>query len=247
MDLKEFNPTIGITHWYYATKLLTGQKFLERIGSRSSAQSTRCVLVDVGAGSGIFTKAFLSAWPVSSAQAYAVDVDYPDARLGVDDGVQFVRRLPKGIVPTHLLLLDVLEHVDNDFEFLREWVIAAAPGSVFFVTVPAFQFLWSEHDVFLGHKRRYTLTELERLVSRVGLVVLHSRYLFATAFPIAVVVRKILEPIARRLGIGHSHGIQPVNHWVNELLKRLLAIEVAVGSRNRWFGLSCVLLAKKSQ
>ena len=44
---------------------------------------------------------------------------------------------------------------------LRHYAAKVPSGAHFLVTVPAFRFLWSGHDVFLEHKRRYTLAEIE--------------------------------------------------------------------------------------
>ena len=245
MDLRELNPTIGLTHWYYQTKFLALQHLVRDAGGWPSSQATPHVLVDVGAGSGIFTKAFLRTLPASSKEAYAVDPAYPDPFLKVEEGVRFVRAFPGTPAPTGLLLLDVLEHVDNDLDFLKAWVALGARGSLFVLTVPAFRFLWSDHDVFLGHKRRYTLPEIERLARDAGLVVLKSRYLFAAIVPVAVLLRKVVGPATRWMGIRRSQGIQPAHPLVNMLLTHLFRIEVALGSANRLCGLSCLVVAKK--
>ena len=59
-------------------------------------------------------------------------------------------------------MMDVLEHVDNDAGLVRHYATKVPSGAHFLVTVPAFRFLWSGHDVFLEHKRRYTLAEIEQ-------------------------------------------------------------------------------------
>ena len=54
-------------------------------------------------------------------------------------------------------MMDVLEHVSDDVGLVREYAKRAKPGTRFVVSVPAFMWLWSGHDVFLEHHRRYTL------------------------------------------------------------------------------------------
>src|SRR3546814_19735603 len=66
--------------------------------------------------------------------------------------------------------MDVLEHVEDDAGLLRTYLDKAPPQAQAVITVPAFQFLWSHHDVFLEHHRRYTLKTLSRVVERAGAV-----------------------------------------------------------------------------
>lgn len=64
-----------------------------------------------------------------------------------------------------VLLADVLEHVDDDVSFLSDIVRRLPAGAIVVVSVPAHPFLWSRHDVVLGHRRRYTAGGLRRLWS----------------------------------------------------------------------------------
>ena len=75
-----------------------------------------------------------------------------------------------------VLMMDVLEHVDDDRGLLRHYAAKVPPGAHFVVTVPAFGFLWSGHDVFLEHKRRYRLTEIETVMRDAGLAVARGAY-----------------------------------------------------------------------
>jgi 2-polyprenyl-3-methyl-5-hydroxy-6-metoxy-1,4-benzoquinol methylase len=64
-----------------------------------------------------------------------------------------------------VLLMDVLEHVQEDNKFLAEIVDGyLAKGGNLIITVPAFPFLYSRHDVYLAHYRRYGRRQLVRLI-----------------------------------------------------------------------------------
>ncbi len=65
-----------------------------------------------------------------------------------------------------VLLADVLEHVADDERFLRDILERLSPGGVLLLTVPAHDFLWSNHDLVLGHLRRYSRRQLLSLVER---------------------------------------------------------------------------------
>ena len=62
--------------------------------------------------------------------------------------------------------LDVIEHIDDDLRALRELHRVVRPGGTLLVTVPAYQWLWSEHDVINHHKRRYTRKTLSAVAAR---------------------------------------------------------------------------------
>lgn len=61
---------------------------------------------------------------------------------------------------------DVLEHIENHDQALKEMQRVLKPGGHLFVTVPAYQFLWSEHDVINHHFRRYTRTNITQLFQK---------------------------------------------------------------------------------
>ena len=59
-----------------------------------------------------------------------------------------------------IVATDILEHLDDDLAALEEFRRILKPGGQAVITVPAFQFLWSEHDVVLMHRRRYVAAKL---------------------------------------------------------------------------------------
>ena len=72
---------------------------------------------------------------------------------------------------------------------MREYVDKVAAGTRFIVTVPAFMWLWSAHDVFLQHYRRYTLERIKGVLRAGGLTVESGCYFYAALLPIVVLSR----------------------------------------------------------
>jgi SAM-dependent methyltransferase len=90
----------------------------------------------------------------------------------------------------HLIaLLDVLEHVDGDRAALEAIATKLAPGGRILVSVPAYQWMWSAHDVAHHHKRRYSKTGLRRVAETAGLRVRRIGYFNSLLFPLAAAVR----------------------------------------------------------
>jgi len=245
MDLKELTAGVDIHHWYYQTKFLAVKKMLNQALVWPPTRIEECIIADIGAGSGIFTEAFLDSLKVAPLCCYAVDKLYPQEFLGLRKGINFVQELPAGLKPSHLFFTDVIEHVDNPAVFLKSWAELSQPGSCFTFTVPAFKFLWSIQDIFLEHKRRYTLKEIERLVSDCGLRVLRGSYFFAAVFPLVFFMRKAITPLISRFSSSRYQDIRPANPIVNGFLSFILKIEIMLGLKNRIFGVSCIVIALK--
>ena len=70
---------------------------------------------------------------------------------------------------TSFFATDVIEHLDDDRAALAELRRVAAPGARLVLTVPAYSWLWSEHDVSMHHRRRYTEPRLRERVAAAGL------------------------------------------------------------------------------
>ena len=92
----------------------------------------------------------------------------------------------------HLIaLLDVLEHVDHRPESLTSVAAKLAPDGRILVTVPAYQWMWSAHDVAHHHKLRYSKKSLRRDAEAAGLSVRRIGYFNSLLFPLAAGVRLV--------------------------------------------------------
>ena len=84
-----------------------------------------------------------------------------------------------------VLMLDVLEHVDDDVGALRQVIAALKPGGLLLATVPANPKLWSQHDVLNQHRRRYTVPSLEHALRTAGYTILHTTHINSRLYPLA--------------------------------------------------------------
>lgn len=237
MDLKEtdiLGENIG-THWYYKSKSNAMMRLLS--GASSS------VILDIGAGSGFFSKKLLSS--TAAKEAWCVDISYEQDSDDTESGktVHFRRSVDK-VNADLVLLMDVLEHVDDDVGLLKGYVNKVPSGAKFLISVPAFQFLWSGHDVFLEHKRRYRLNQMEDVVRQAGLRVKHGAYYFGAVFPIAVAIRMASNLLQR--GRGKAQSQLSLHHpFVNGALAAMSSAEMPFFLRNRLAGLTVFVLAEK--
>jgi SAM-dependent methyltransferase len=184
MDLKEEASLVGdaCRHWYYRSKLAAVARLVAPMGARS--------LLDVGSGSGFFARELLRR--TAMAEATCVDIGYgSDGDEDVGGKPLRFRRANDGTRADLVLMMDVLEHVPNDAALVAEYAASASPGTRFLATVPAFSWLWSGHDVFLGHYRRYTVTQLEQALGRGGVRVDGGCYFYGGVLPAAAASRAV--------------------------------------------------------
>ena len=231
MDLKELDLVDPHEHWYYQSKLTAIKGALEQCGYAGAP------VVDVGAGSGFFASEIVGEYP--GVRAWCVDPNYADSEIGTTGSVDFVREVSSDQIASAsvVLFIDVLEHVEDDTGLLRSYVTNCSPGTYVIITVPAFTSLWSAHDVFLEHYRRYRLSDLVAVARACGLEIVHSRYLFGTTFLPLWMLRRMTrnsEPKSQ---------MKPVPHWINYALTRLLNVEHR-GSWNPIAGSSVLLVAR---
>jgi SAM-dependent methyltransferase len=86
--------------------------------------------------------------------------------------------------------LEVIEHLDSDLAALSEYHRLLRRGGTLIVTVPAYESLWSDHDDWAGHRRRYGAGQLERAVGRAGFDVERTTYYVSFLVPPAFLVRR---------------------------------------------------------
>ena len=139
---------------------------------------------------------------------------------------------------------DVLEHVQAEEGFLREVERVLRPGGLALLSVPAYSFLWSEHDVSLHHHRRYDRRTLHEALTRNGFEVLRITYAMALILPAVAAVRA-WSRFRPSEGGGASTYVATPEPW-NGWLIGALGVEARL---LRWtdlpFGTSLLALARK--
>ncbi len=235
MDLKEADLVADAArHWYYRAKTAAMLRLLD-------AEPASDIL-DVGAGSGLFSRAMLRR--TNAARAVCVDPGYPADRDDREHGKPLLFRREIGPSAADLvLMMDVLEHVPDDRGLVASYVARVASGTRFLVTVPAFGWMWSGHDVRLEHFRRYTLREIERALVAAGLRVTLGCYFYAGVLPIAALSRKLGHLLRPRAAARSQMADLPAP--VSAVLSAICGAELRLMRHNRLGGLSACVVAVK--
>jgi len=237
VDLKELDSGIDPTiHWYYKSKAL----LLQDLASHSVS-----TVSDVGAGSMFFSREIArrtnahTVWAIDSNYAEEYQEEIGDAKI-VAVRVANVETSMSSL----LMFMDVIEHVKNPVDFLQIYVTQVAVGTQFFVTAPAFQFMWSQHDEYLGHFRRYTKSSLVAELELAGLHVDRVGYYYCSLFPLIWIQRKILRTV-RRKPTGSSLMTKQ-SRLLNSVFYRLMKLEFRISrGYSKFPGLTVVCTASK--
>lgn len=141
-----------------------------------------------------------------------------------------------------ICFFDCLEHIADDVGSLARMQSLLAPGGAIVVTVPACQSLWSAHDVFLRHCRRYSRATLLQCIAAACYDVERITYFNTLLFPLAAAARWF----SRVAGISNPAGAAVPAHPFNAALYRVFSAErhwLAHGALP--FGLSLLAVLRK--
>jgi hypothetical protein len=186
-------------------------------------------LVDVGAGAGLLGQ-FLAKDRPLAAYAFVEPIDSLREFLRGQYGTSADLACHEGVYPADFVtLLDVLEHQENDREFLRDLVQKMAPGTTLLITVPALQHLWSQWDVALGHFRRYEKSTLLSCTEGLPLTIREVSFLFPEMVPLGKFRARKKD---RGSTEGESSEFPDLPGVVNDALYGLGSASLAL--RHRW-------------
>jgi SAM-dependent methyltransferase len=139
-----------------------------------------------------------------------------------------------------VVMLDVLEHIDDDLGALKAVSRKLKSGARLLVTVPALPFLWSVHDQEHHHKRRYTAQTLRAVVEQSGLELEKISYFNTLLFPLIAGVRGL------KAMTGNTQPDTGVPApWLNSILTTIFGLErFLVGRFPLPIGVSLMMVAR---
>lgn len=166
----------------------------------------RGIIYDVGGGNGYVTKAIIN----HGYDAILVEPGMEGAHNAKSRGLHpiicstlegagfYEESLPA------IGIFDVLEHIKDDGKFLRELKTLLIPDGRLYITVPAYNALWSSEDDIAGHYRRYTKKELENKLKQAGYEVEYSTYFFILLMIPILLFRTFPSRIGLRKSTDHK-------------------------------------------
>jgi hypothetical protein len=213
-------------------------------------------LFDIGGGNGFVAKSMQDA----GLEVVLLEPGAVGAANARRRGVQNVVRATledAGFLPDSLTaigLFDVIEHIEDDRKFMEMIRFHLSAFGRVYLTVPAYQALWSLEDVIAGHHRRYSCVAVRELLVKAGFAVEFLTGFFQFLPPAILALRAL--PF--RLGLAMSPDIDEVRNtmkrqheiksgWISKPLNWIQQRETTRirGRRQTRFGASWLVVARK--
>lgn len=223
------------------------QALIQRLFPSSKGKT----VIDIGCGTGGNIGALRQDFSCVGIDSSAEAIDFARNRY---PGVRFicgsVSSDCKGVWDqgSLFLLMDVLEHVPDDFHLFSEILSRSEPGSHLLITVPADMELWSKHDESFGHYRRYHAHRLALLWKDLPVTPLLVSYYNAHLYAPIRLIRTVTRLSGRPFGRAGTDFRIP-NRVVNALLEGVFAhearrlVDTLDGKRARGFTRGASLIA----
>ncbi len=233
-------------HWWFVAR----RRIMRRLVAQVLPPSKQHTVLDVGCGTGANIAELSDDYTCLGIDTSAEAIELARQRF---PRVEFLTgRAPQALGDRMrdvrlLLLMDVLEHVADDFALLSELLAATLPGALVLLTVPADESLWSPHDESFGHYRRYDRSRLERLWAGVPVRTRLISYFNARTYPLVRAVRAWNRLRGRAAGRAGTDFWIPAAPW-NRLLTRLFfgesrVLEGALSGRRHGYSHGTSLVA----
>lgn len=235
--------TMQDTYWWFIAKRKIICSLIEKYIKPNRSSKLR--ILDVGCGMGALLRQLSDYGDIYGMDCEEEAVNY--CRTIYGERIRY-GKLPKEIPFEEqsfdlVVLSDCLEHVDEDYESLKNiHGLLREEDSLLVLTVPALMSLWSYNDEFVHHKRRYDKQQLMDIVSESGYNIRMCSYYNFWLFPIVWIVRKIKNLF--HIQQDDLNGRLPM--FANKILTGIFASE-------RWWlrksafpiGVSLILVAAK--
>ncbi len=233
------SPSIDVPdYWWYRARA----ELLETVLSEHVGEPRR--LLDVGSADGPSV-----SWLRGHGKQVALDVD--PRGLGAGGVCGSALELPFGDETFDVVAaFDVIEHCDPEAQVLAEVRRVLTPGGRFLMSVPAYQWAWTQFDDHNHHFRRYTRGRAVRALKQAGFTVDRATYVFGATFPVFAAQRLATRLTERgrktELAAGVVPALPDVSKGAEKVLMGLSGLDRKIlGRRNLPFGSSVVVVARK--
>jgi SAM-dependent methyltransferase len=225
-------------HWWWRARKQFVLSHLHKLARPKHFQQ----ILDAGCGNGLFFPDLQSFGTVRGIEPDAGLVTAGPFRSQIE-----VRPFDSTYNPPQpldlVLMLDVLEHIENDLAAATHVAKILAPGGTFLLTVPALRWLWSQHDDANHHYRRYHRDTLHKVLTQAGLRVQYSQYFLGWTLK-PMLLRRLLSPGKKDPHAAYHVAVPPVP--INAFMYALSRFEqVTYGRWGLPLGSSLIAVAVK--
>lgn len=195
---------------------------------------------DIGAGDRYFDYQLITHLKFKNINPiiYAIDKEYENTVSNQKEIVllQDISMLDKDSMDC-IIMMDVLEHIQDDNTFLKLVLDRLKGNGIIIITVPAFQSLFSSHDTYLKHFRRYNYKGLLKLLHSNNLHVVRSHYFYSSLYVARWLQLKLksVKPEEDNVGIGMWKYSE--NNLITKTIEGILNTDFTFSSILNEFGI----------
>ncbi len=203
-------------------------------------------VLDIGTGTGGFATLLSEKYSVIGLDTSPVALEYCRKRGLRNLFLGTLDEFPAGELNIKAaVMLDVIEHIDDDSGIVKQVYDMLPAGGFLIATVPAYRWMWSQHDVAHMHKRRYNMKNFRKLLTNAGFDLKFTSYINTFLFIPAVLKRFVdkLNPATKR----KDETVDEVPAGINTLFTKIFLAEGKLLPAIKYpFGLTIVAIARKS-
>lgn len=229
------------SHWFYLT---THTLVISLIKKNLSKKKFKNRILDAGCGTGLLVERMQSF-----GEIHGIDISSEAIKFSKKRGLRNIHQGSVTKLPFKknffdlIVSIDVLYHkwVTDDSLALKEFNRVLKPGGVLILKLPAFSWLARKHDQVVYTKKRYSIKELEKLISLTNFKIIKGSYFFFLLLPF-VFMERLFKKRRVRSSIGY------VSPFLNQILIYIMKFELMLFSNfDLPIGVSVVIVAKKAR
>ena len=203
------------TEWRARAK----REFVFQLWEKYGSKDKGVTFLDFGCGTGVLQELFEKRF---KGHGYGIDTSEKAIRYCKKRGLKRVKVFNGKKIPFEkdsfdlITAMDVLEHIKDDTNILKEFKRVLVKGGVAIILVPAHSRLWSSRDINLQHFRRYDSEELNNKCKKVGFKILTNKNVDFAVFFLFLLIH-FLAP--KKKGITQlKMDTASTNKFLNEIM-----------------------------
>jgi SAM-dependent methyltransferase len=186
--------------------------------------------LEIGCGTGYVLSGIANAYPgaqLHGSEIFTAGLAFAAARQPTIDFMQMDgRAIPFVEEFDSIGAFDVLEHIEEDEQVLRQMHGALKAGGIILLTVPQHAWLWSPVDDYACHIRRYSAKEIHSKVEGAGFEVLRSTSFVSILLP-AMFISRLVQKVSTKKYVDPTAELR-ISPWLNGLFEKMLDVELAM-------------------